>query len=257
MRNLSINGTVAEDISITGDKIEKLSIDGSTVWQSVGAVIATGTIGTNGAPWTLYADGRVMVRPGRIHWNHGTRSPWEAHEDIVTEIVFSGSGYTISQTRSLFANLMNLHTISGMDSWNMSDVTIVRNMFRDTHSLVDLDLSAWDTSNVSDFGTMFTFGGVHSLDLSGWDTRSRTTMSSTFQDASNLSKIVLGEHFGFETNARLVTVPNNAEFTGFWQNVGSGTSDNPQGVHILTSAQLMATYDGSAMADTWVWQRRA
>jgi len=234
-------------------------INGRLVWArdaSNDIVVAAGTIGANGAPWMLYDNGQVIVSPGRIDWNNGTVSPWHEHKDIVTNIVFSGTGYNIVRTRSLFANLTNLRTISGMDLWDMSEVTIARNMFRDTHSLVSLDLSTWDTSNISDFGTMFTFSGVYNLDLSNWDTRSRTTMSSTFQDASNLNKIVLGEHFAFETNARLPAVPNSAEFTGFWQNVGSGTVDGPQGTHVLTSAQLMATYDGSTMADTWVWKAR-
>ena len=71
-----------------------------------------------------------------------------------------------------------------------------------------------------------------------------------------MREIVLGEYFNFFTNARLVNVPNNTEFTGFWQNVGAGTVENPQGGYTFTSAQLMAQYDGSIHADTWVWQRR-
>jgi len=143
-----------------------------------------------------------------------------------------------------------------MEQWDMSDVVVMTNMFRDTHSLTSLDLSSWDTSNVEYFSTMFAFCGVHSLDISSWNTGSATTLSSTFQDARNLSRLVLGEHFAFATNSRLHAVPNNTEFTGSWQNVGVGTPDDPQGAHTLTSAQLMATYDGSTMADTWVWQRR-
>ncbi|MCL2392000.1 MAG: BspA family leucine-rich repeat surface protein, partial [Oscillospiraceae bacterium] len=114
----------------------------------------------------------------------------------------------------------------------------------------------WNTSNVESFSTMFAFSGVTSLDISSWDTENATSQSSMFQDAHRLSKLKLGEHFGFETNARLVNVPNDAEFTGFWQNVGSGADYDPQGSHVLTSAQLMAQYDGATMADTWVWQRR-
>jgi hypothetical protein len=38
-------------------------------------------------------------------------------------------------------------------------------------------------------------------------------------------------------------------------NVGKGSVDNPQWEYLLTSEELMFSYDGTTMADTWVWQR--
>ncbi len=46
-------------------------------------------------------------------------------------------------------------------------------------------------------------------------------------------------------------------YTGYWQNIGSGTVDNPKGTTILTSADLLRTYAGGTMADTYVWQKQA
>ena len=230
-----LDGEIIDNIA-TGSGKEVWRV-GTAVFNHMGGqvgrnIIAEGSIGTNGAPWTLHDNGRVTVRPGFIDWNQGAASPWHGHRDLVTEISFSGTGYTFFRTRSLFAQLTSLHTINGMDTWDTSSVVLFTNMFRDTHSLTNLDLSSWDTG-------------------------SSTSMSSMLQDANNLRKLKLGDHFGFETNARLVNVPNNVEFTGIWQNVGMGTVENPQGDYTFTSAQLMAQYDGTIHADTWVWQRRA
>jgi len=242
---------------VMGGQPHNAYVSGHLVWDTreEPVIVAAGTIGTNGASWTLFDNRRVVVNPGRIDWNHGTVSPWNEHEDIVTEIEFSGMGYNIVRTRSLFAALTNLNTILGMEQWDMGNVSVITNMFRDTHSLISLNLSNWDVSNAEMFGTMFAFSGIQSLDISGWGTSSATTMSNMFRDARSLRRLILGEHFVFLDNALLPAVPNNTEFAGLWQNVGAGTEDSPQGAHIFTSAQLMANYDGTAMADTWVWRR--
>jgi len=101
-----------------------------------------------------------------------------------------------------------------------------------------------------------------SLDLSSFDTSQVRTMSSMFAEATSLSELALGENFGFVgdsswSSANLPTVPQTAEFTGYWQNVGDGTIEQPRGGHVLTSEELMLQYDGAAMADTFVWQRHS
>ena len=58
------------------------------------------------------------------------------------------------------------------------------------------------------------------------------------------------------TAANLPGAPNNATYTGYWRNVGTGTVTNPTGAFVLTSGQLMAQFDGATMADTFVWQPR-
>ncbi|WP_200831664.1 bacterial Ig-like domain-containing protein, partial [Listeria monocytogenes] len=55
-------------------------------------------------------------------------------------------------------------------------------------------------------------------------------------------------------NAGLPNPTPTAKYTGKWQNVGSGTVDKPKGSFVGTATELMSTYDGSTMADTYVWQ---
>jgi len=79
-----------------------------------------------------------------------------------------------------------------------------------------------------------------------------------FHGTSSLRMLILGEDFEFIGNewsgADLPTINPTDEFTGYWQNVGSGTIDNLQGEFIFTSAELMEQFDGSIMADIFVWQ---
>ncbi|EAF4531706.1 LPXTG cell wall anchor domain-containing protein, partial [Listeria monocytogenes serotype 1/2a] len=55
-------------------------------------------------------------------------------------------------------------------------------------------------------------------------------------------------------SVNLYNPPTSTDYTGKWQNVGSGTVDKPKGSFIGTAMELMSTYDGSTMADTYVWQ---
>ncbi|MCL2828391.1 MAG: InlB B-repeat-containing protein [Oscillospiraceae bacterium] len=161
----------------------------------------------NGAPWTLYADGTLVVGPGTIHRVADTpwQSPWVAHSADITEIVFTGPITAGSNLRALFANLPNLVTIEGLEYFDTSAVTMT--------------------------GHMFT-------------------------GATSLRELTLEEAFRLHADAGLPTPPTNAYFTGYWQNVGEGTVNSPQGEHVLTSAQLLALYNGvDGISDTWVWQR--
>jgi len=142
--------------------------------------------------------------------------------------------------------------------------------------VTSLDLSDWDTSNVTCmFGMFSNANELTHLDVSGWDISNVRCMNRIFY-ASSLSQLALGENFAFNTGycgsmlrrlvyypcfhattvAFLYPVPENEIYTGHWQNVGAGTPDAPQGTHVLTSDQLVETFDGATMADTWVWQRR-
>ena len=79
-------------------------------------------------------------------------------------------------------------------------------------------------------------------------------MSSMFAGMTSLRELTLGRQFEFGNVAGLPAVRLTPVFTGRWQNVGSGTIENPQGSFVFTSAQLMSGFNGETMADTWVWQ---
>ncbi|EOD5840790.1 BspA family leucine-rich repeat surface protein [Listeria monocytogenes] len=165
-----------------------------------------------------------------------------------------------------------------LSNWNTSNLVYMQSMFResaatsldlsdfDTSNVVSmqtvflgasttsLDLSGWDTSNVTDMSHMFQNSSVTSLDLSNFDTSNVTNMLNMFAGAFQLQNLALGGKFRFLSNAALINPTPTAKYTGRWQNVGSGTVNNPKGTFINISSVLMGTYDGSTMADTYVWQ---
>ena len=60
-----------------------------------------------------------------------------------------------------------------------------------------LDLSGWDTSQVTDMGWMFSgCSSLASLDLSGWDTSQSEGMWGMFLGCSSLSSLAVGERCG-------------------------------------------------------------
>ncbi|MCL2577798.1 MAG: BspA family leucine-rich repeat surface protein [Defluviitaleaceae bacterium] len=146
-----------------------------------------------------------------------------------------------------------------LSDWNTGSVIDMTNMFWGTSSLISLDFSGWNTGNVLTMEAMLmNTSSLISLDLSGWNTDSVMTMRFMFRNASSLRQLVLGENFSFINtwdSPDLPNVPANALFAGTWQNVGTGTIDDPQGEYIFSSSQLMLNYQGSIMADTWVWRR--
>jgi len=209
-----------------------------------------------GSAWRLYSDGTLMVDGGYIHWGFQS-NPWFEYGRGISRIVFTGPIMGGNSLRNLFSGLGSLTSIEGLDYFNTSNVTDMTRLFN-AHRLTSLDLSSWNTSNVTYMSFMFSGAGrLMNLNLSSWDTSNVTTMEGIFQNAHLLRELTLGENFHFVgDDAGLPAVPQNDTYTGYWQNVGSGTVRNPLGEHVFTSEELIENYDGATMADTWVWQPR-
>lgn len=87
----------------------------------------------------------------------------------------------------LFANFPFLADISGVADWDASHVKNMYALFSGAASLTNaLALKKWDTSNVTDMG--FMFSGASSLmfiDVSNWNTKEVTSMLAMFQVGDN------------------------------------------------------------------------
>ncbi|EAC8464481.1 BspA family leucine-rich repeat surface protein [Listeria monocytogenes] len=140
-----------------------------------------------------------------------------------------------------------------VSNFDTSNVTDMSGMFYGSPA-TSLDLSNFDTSNVTDMGYMFSNSSVTSLDLSSFDTSSVTNMSYMFDGARQIQQLTLGSQGQFVRGANLFTPSKTINYTGKWQNVGTGTVNDPQGTFVGTGDELMTNYTGSTMADTYVWQ---
>ncbi|ENI0605457.1 BspA family leucine-rich repeat surface protein [Listeria monocytogenes] len=152
------------------------------------------------------------------------------------------------------------HTTRSIDvsSFDTSKVTNMNSMFRDTDGLISsLDLSNFDTRNVTDMRYMFRGSTASTIDMSSFNTSKVINMSDMFYSyaPTQPQNIILGSQFQFlSISVNLYNPPTSTDYTGKWQNVGNGTVDRPKGSFIGTATELMSTYDGSTMADTYVWQ---
>ena len=82
-----------------------------------------------------------------------------------------------------------------LSGWNTSNVTDMSDMFQTCSSLTSLDLSHFDTSNVTSMERMFTgCRSLNSLDLSGWNTSKVTSMERMFTGCTSLTSLDLS-HF--------------------------------------------------------------
>jgi len=216
-------------------------------------------------------------------WSGGMRGMFLGADNLTHLNLSNFDTRNVVNMNMMFRQTSSLTSLD-LSSFNTSNVTTMSEMFLGTNSLTNLDLSNFDTRNVTTMQGMFGYGsGITSLDLSSFNTDNVVNMRWMFHNANNLTsldlssfhisnvtdmnymftgttslrQLTLGSNFQFLGNADLPEVPNNAIYTGRWQNIGSGTTTNPQGSFVFTSAELMANYNGATMADTWVWQRHS
>ncbi|HCV2828157.1 TPA: BspA family leucine-rich repeat surface protein [Listeria monocytogenes] len=158
----------------------------------------------------------------------------------------------VTTMRNMFSG--SAATSLDVSNFNTSNVRTMYGMFSGS-AVTSIDVSNFDTSNVTDMPYMFSRSAVTTLDVSSFNTSKVTNMTDMFSGTQQLQNITLGNQFQFlSANAGLPNPTPTADYTGKWQNVGNGTVNDPKGVFAGTATELMSTYDGSTMADTYVWQ---
>ncbi len=99
-----------------------------------------------------------------------------------------------------FSNTVNLTKINGIENLKTDNVTSMHHAFSGTLGLKSLDLSKWNTSNVTKMNSMFAGSGLEELDISGFDTRNVTNFSSMFNRSTNLKHIYVGPNWDTSSN---------------------------------------------------------
>ncbi|EHD1581845.1 BspA family leucine-rich repeat surface protein [Listeria monocytogenes] len=166
------------------------------------------------------------------------------------------SSFDTSQVSDMSYMFVNSAAINlDVSNFDTSKATNMSGVFAGSVA-TSIDVSNFDTSKVTSMIYMFYSSVVTTLDVSSFDTSKVTDMTGMFAGASQLQNLTLGSQFQFVGTAAALTNPTpTAKYTGKWQNVGSGTVDKPTGAFVGTATELMSTYDGSTMADTYVWQQ--
>ncbi len=164
-------------------------VDGTVDWRITddGELI----IGKAGETQTFeYKESREVDNP----WNTRVGTDdygWATHADAVTSVRFEGPVKGNGSMSDMFCELTKATSID-LSNFDTSDVTDMAGMFFNCAGLTTLDLSNFNTSNVTDMGTMF-FGcsGLTSLDLTSFDTSKVTDMASMFHHCRSLESVNL------------------------------------------------------------------
>ena len=131
---------------------------------------------------------------------------------------------------NMFYECSSLTSID-LSGWNTSNVTVMNNMFHGCSSLTSLDLSSFDTSNVTNMTWMFyNCNSLTSLDLSSFDTSNVTNMLHMFKGCTSLLVLDLSS---FDTSK--VTGMNS-----MFYNCNSLTSIN--GLYNFDVSKVLSTY---------------
>ena len=104
----------------------------------------------------------------------------DVNDRYIVYFLASDTIYTPKDSSDLFANMNYLETVI-TENMSVKKTENMHGMFTSCHSLTHMDVSHWDTSNVSDMSHMFSFCTyLDTLDLTMWDVSNVTNMDSMF-----------------------------------------------------------------------------
>ena len=87
---------------------------------------------------------------------------------------------------SLFRGYNNVKYIIGLEDWDVSEVTNMKEMFADCDNF-NADLSKWNVSSVKDMRSMFSYCKNFNCDLSKWDVSNVEDMAYMFWNCKNFN----------------------------------------------------------------------
>ena len=83
------------------------------------------------------------------------------------------------------------NSIPDVTAWNTSSVTNMGYMFSEAAAF-NQDIGGWDTSSVTDMGLMFSGADAFNQDIGGWNTSSVTNMNGMFSGADAFDQDLSG-----------------------------------------------------------------
>ena len=144
----------------------------------------------------------------------------------------------ITSFASMFEGAASLTQLAGVSGWHTNSLTNLNGMFRNASSLLLLvEAAGWDVSKVTDFGGMFDgAANLATLDISGWIMDSSAERARMFADCGKLGTVAAFGPGAFTINSGIIL---------------EGTSFNSdlQGL-LVTQGSWAGTPDG-ASSSTW------
>lgn len=180
--------------SVSENDIEDAEENLETVEKAAGD-IASGEYTENGnnITWVIDANGKLTVTgtgdfADPLNYDH-SRAPWYDRRDEVKSAVVNVTG--MQNASNMFIECHNLTNLD-LSNFNTSNVTDMAFMFHGCDQLISLDLSSFNTSQVTNMYGMFNNClQLTSLDLSNFDTSLVINMGWMFNNCHQLSRLDL------------------------------------------------------------------
>jgi len=140
----------------------------------------------------------------REELNEIIRSAYEeqGQGDTLT-LDFTGKKIMVDDLSRLFYNYRDLKHIFGLETWDVSNVTDMAQMFCDCRNLIKLDIGGWNTGKVKDMNWMFgSCYNLTKLDIENWDVRNAEDMHYMFYACHNLKELDL-ERWNIDANLNI------------------------------------------------------
>ena len=113
--------------------------------------------------------------------------------DTSIQTILDSECYIFSSMNNMFYNCRSLKTLD-VSKFDTSNVTNMNNMFYGCESLTTLDVSNWDISNVTDIFCLFDgCSSLTNLDVSKWNTSSVTNVGYMFAGCNALTTLDLSK----------------------------------------------------------------
>jgi len=138
--------------------------------------------------------------------------------------------------------------------FNMDNVKNVNSMFSGTAALKQIDFSRGTFAVTEQASQMIAKSGVERLNLPLFEAPGKS--NNMLYAADSLSQLTLGPKAQQEKVYSLKNAPKNAQYTGVWQIVGTGTVDNPLGEKFSTGSEIGKIDPDREItqAETYVWE---
>ncbi len=153
---------------------------------------------------------------GKIYYTNFESStsnrPWANKSSEIKKVIFNGAirpltleswFYMTSLEDIENINLLDTSLVTSMkytfeyakltkldlSTWDTSNVTTMNGMFYGCEGLVELNIDNFNTSKVKDFGYMFRYTAVKTIDASIFDVSSATNLQGMFYDVKNVEAL--------------------------------------------------------------------
>lgn len=169
--------------------------------------------------WRIDDTGKLKIWPvngesGTL--NIGGNAPWQAQASTITSVEIA-DGIFATNLSGMFRGCASLITVD-LSNLDTSELSGMDAMFSACASLLLVDLSNFNTSNVSMMRGMFSgCSSLVAVDLSSFDTRGAFKMQDMFSGCTSLVRVSLGENFRFTSETAYLP-------EGEWQSATTGAT---------------------------------